>query len=287
MAWLLGGSYFPPGRQRTGIVAAEPPFMAQLPPITRISEPAFAPGTADVYAEAIEALDADGVPYMLGGALAFNRYTGIWRDTKDLDVFCKPGDAHRVLDALEARGFSTEVIYESWLGKGWKGKVFVDVIWRNANALFPVTNEWVRHARTMELFGREVRVVPLEELVLSKMMVMGRYRFDGADIMHILHAAAHQMDWDRLAEGAGEHIGLLLSYLHMYRWGYPGWKDRIPDHVMEQYERLARERPSSFGPFRALLVDIQSFQVDVEDWGMPNPHRQALTDIFGDAEGRS
>jgi hypothetical protein len=268
-------------------VAAEPPFMAQLPPITRISRPTFSPDTQEVYVEAIEALETDGVPYMLGGALAFNHHTGIWRDTKDLDVFCKPTDAPRLLKALASRGFTTEVIYESWLGKGWKGKVFVDVIWRNANALFPVTNEWLRHAPTMDLFGRQVRVVPLEELLLSKMMVMGRYRFDGADMMHILHAAAEKVDWDRLAEGAGEHVGLLLAYLHMYRWGYPGWKDRVPDHVLDRYAQLARERPSTFGEFRALLVDIQSFQVDVEDWGMPDPHKQALTDIFGHHEGRS
>lgn len=268
-------------------MVAEPPFMAQLPPVTRVSRPTFSPGTAQVYETAIEALEEDGVPFMLGGAIAFNAYSGIWRDTKDLDVFCRPGDASRVLKALAGRGFATETIYESWLGKGWKGKVFVDVIWRNANGLFPVTDEWLRHADAMRLFGRDVRVVPLEELVLSKMMVMGRYRFDGADILHLLHAAGDRMDWDRLADGAGEHVGLLLSYMHMYRWGYPGWQDRVPDDVMARFERLARERTSRFGGFRALLADIQSFQVDVEDWGMPDPHRIALADIFGDPAGRS
>ena len=268
-------------------MASPPPFMAQLPPVTRVSEPTFPPEHATVYEEAIAALNADGVPYLLGGALAFNAYTGIWRDTKDIDVFCKPGDAPRVLAALQGAGFTTETIYESWLGKGWKGKVFVDVIWRNANALFPVTNEWFRHARTTSLFGHETRVVPLEELLLSKMMVLGRNRFDGADMCHILHAAADQMDWDRLAEGAGEHIGLLLAHLHIYRWGYPGWRHRIPDSVMHKYEELARDAPSSFGEFRALLLDPQSFQVDVEGWGMPNPCKQALDEISGERQGHA
>lgn len=256
--------------------------MAQLPPVTRVSEPTFPPEHAVVYEEAIAALNADGVPYLLGGALAFNAYTGIWRDTKDIDVFCKPQDAPRVLGALQGAGFTTETIYESWLGKGWRGKVFVDVIWRNANALFPVTNEWFRHARPTRLLGQDTRVVPLEELLLSKMMVLGRNRFDGADMCHILHAAADQVDWDRLAEGAGEHIGLLLAHLHIYRWGYPAWRHRIPDDVMHKYDELAREAPSSFGAFRALLLDPQSFQVDVEGWGMPDPCKQALDDISGD-----
>ena len=268
-------------------MSAHPPFMAQLPPVTRVSDPTFQPEHAAVYEEAIATLNADGVPYLLGGALAFNAYTGIWRDTKDIDVFCKPSDASRVLAALQGAGFTTETIYESWLGKGWKGKVFVDVIWRNANCLFPVTNEWFRHARPARLFGHETRVMPLEELLLSKMMVLGRNRFDGADMCHILHAAGEKVDWDRLAEGAGEHVGLMLAHMHIYRWGYPGWRHRIPDHVMHKYEELARVAPSSFGDFRATLLDPQSFQVDVEGWGMRNPVKQALEEISTERQGHA
>ena len=261
--------------------------MAVLPPLTRLSGPAFEPGCARVYGRAMDALDAEGVPFMLGGALAFNAYTGIWRDTKDLDCFLRPEDWPRALAALERAGFQPEVVYESWLAKGWVDDVFVDLIWRNANGLFPVTDAWLRHATEKELLGRRVKVLPLEELLLSKMMVGGRYRFDGADILHLLYAAGHRIDWDRLAEGAGEHVGLLLAYLHMYRWGYPEWADRVPLDVLERYQKLAAQRESTFGPMRALLLDIQSFQVDVQGWGMPDPHKQVLRDIFGDAEGRS
>lgn len=255
--------------------------MAQLPPLTRLSEPTFKPETVDVYACALEMLNRDGVPYLMGGAVAFNSYTGIWRDTKDLDIFCKPTDAHRILGVLDDAGFTTEVVYESWLGKAWVDKVFVDVIWRNANCLFPVTNEWFRFATTRTLLGQEVRIMPLEELILSKMMVLGRHRFDGADIMHLIHAAHDQIDWDRLAEGAGEHVGLLVAHLHMYRWGYPGTRDRVPEHVLAKCEQLARHAPSSFGSFRGLLLDTQSFRVDVEDWGLPDPHKQAMGEVMG------
>jgi hypothetical protein len=44
---------------------------------------------------------------MLGGALALNTYTGIWRDTKDLDVFVPERRVARVLDALQRAGFET------------------------------------------------------------------------------------------------------------------------------------------------------------------------------------
>jgi hypothetical protein len=274
-------------RDRSSLgVVPEARFMAQLPPTTRLSAPAFRDRHAEVYAQALEALAERRVPCLLGGAVAFNHFTGIWRDTKDIDVFCRPEDAQRVLDALADAGFRTEVVYESWLGKAFMGEVFVDVIWRNANGLFPVTDEWFEHAPEADLFGSRQRMVPLEELILSKIFVAGRYRFDGADILHILHATGDLVDWERLARVSGEHAGLVLAYLHMYRWGYPGWRERVPQSAMDLLEKQALEAGSSYGPFRALLLDIQSFQVDVDDWGLPDPHRKALEDIFGDAEGR-
>lgn len=266
---------------------AETKFMAPLPPTTRLAGPTFAPDRGEVYAKALCALNGEGIPFLIGGALALNTYTGIWRDTKDVDIFCRPEEAGNVLAALEKHGFRTEVVYESWLGKGWIDDVFVDIIWRNANGLFPVTDEWFEHAHRESLLGEDVLMIPLEETILSKMMVGGRYRFDGADILHTLFAVGERIDWARLAEGAGEHVGLLLAYLHMFRWGYPAWAHKVPDEVLERYAKLAHDRRSTFGPFRAMLMDIQSFSVDVEDFGLPNPHRMVLERLFGDAEGRT
>ena len=92
------------------------------------------------------------------------------------------------------------------------------------------------------------------------------------------------LDWDRLAEAAGEHVGLVTAYLHMFRWGYPGAPDRVPDEVLARFERLARERPSTYGPFRALLLDLVSFRVDVEGWGLSDPHALALERIASGEE---
>lgn len=266
-------------------MAVKSDHMAKLPPLTRLSEPTLDPAAAPIYEESMDALEAAGVRYLLGGTLALNAHTGIWRDTKDLDFFVRPADSRLALQALHGAGFQTELVYESWLGKGWKGDVFVDVIWRNANGLFPVEDSWLDHAAKLRIFGREAPVIPLEELIVSKMMVMGRYRYDGADVLHVLFSAADKMDWGKLGDICGEHIGLLLAHLHTFRWAYPGWRDKVPDEVLERYAALAEERASSFGPFRARLIDIQSFEVDVQEWGMPDPHRQALDNIF-DAERR-
>lgn len=266
--------------------AAKKALIPPPSPPTRVDEPSFDPLERDVYEHALVGLERAGVEFLLGGAFAANHWSGIWRTSKDLDIFVRPRDARPALDALEAAGFTSELVYESWLGKGWMGETFVDVIWRNANALFPVTDEWFAHAPQSEFLGHLVRTLPLEEAILSKVMVGGRHRFDGADILHMLHVSAQHMDWTRLARGAGEHVELILAYLHMYRWGYPAWADQIPPHVLDEYATLARKHAQApTMPFRALLMDIPSFKADVEDWGLPDPHKLVLADIYGTPEG--
>ncbi len=233
-----------------------------------------------MFEAALDAWDAAGVPYLLGGAFAFNAYTDIWRDTKDLDAFVRPADSSRALEALDAAGFDTGIVYPSWLGKGWQGDVFVDVIWRNANGLLPTTDEWFRHGGEGDIFGRPVPILSIEDLILSKIMVGGRYRWDGGDLVHLLFRGHDRIDWDRLAAGAGEHVELLLAYLHMFRWAYPAWRSHVPDDIIQRFQHLAETvsaAPSE--PFRGSLLDIPTFRVDVDEWGMPDPHARVLDRI--------
>ncbi|HVF01950.1 MAG TPA: hypothetical protein VNA27_11555 [Rubrobacteraceae bacterium] len=66
-----------------------------------IREPSFEAEQAEVYGEAIDALNRAGIRYMLGGALALHAYTGIWRDTKDLDIFVPGGVVEQVLEKFK------------------------------------------------------------------------------------------------------------------------------------------------------------------------------------------
>lgn len=268
-------------------MAVKPEFMAKIPPITRLGVPEFEPEAARVYESVLDALDDAGVPYLLGGALALNAHCGVWRDTKDLDIFVRPRDAERALTTLREAGFMTEMVYESWLGKAWKGDVYVDIIWRNANALFPVEDSWFLQDVSIHLFGREVPVIPLEEFLVSKMLVMGRYRYDGADMLHVLFERGEIVDWDKLARICGEHVGVMLAHMNTFRWAYPGWEEKVPREAVLKFTKLAMDAPTTLGPFRGRLMDIQSFEVDVSSWGMSDPHRMALERIFGSAEGRS
>src|SRR5205823_1185787 len=86
------------------------------------------PKTLDFCRRALTLLNERGTPYLVGGAFGLESYTGIWRATKDLDLFVRPEDCPRVLELFAARGYLTEVPFPHWLGKVWDGGDMIDVI---------------------------------------------------------------------------------------------------------------------------------------------------------------
>ena len=63
------------------------------------------------YCAALRVLQEAQVPFLVGGAYALARHTGIVRHTKDLDVFARPADCERVLQVLSAAGqLSSEAV---------------------------------------------------------------------------------------------------------------------------------------------------------------------------------
>ena len=79
-----------------------------------IQEPSFGTEEGEVYGEVLDTLNQASIRYMLGGALALNAHTGIWRETKDLDLFVPEKTVAWVLEALEEAGFETEVTDPVW-----------------------------------------------------------------------------------------------------------------------------------------------------------------------------
>jgi len=65
----------------------------------------MSPKTArDFYRNTLETLEAAQIPVLIGGAFAQEYFTGISRDTKDLDLFLMESDLKNALDALGRRG---------------------------------------------------------------------------------------------------------------------------------------------------------------------------------------
>src|SRR5215469_11023137 len=65
----------------------------------------------------LELLEGNRVRFAISGAFALHEYTGIWRDTKDLDLFLPATETPRALELLQQAGFHTEIPDPVWLAK--------------------------------------------------------------------------------------------------------------------------------------------------------------------------
>src|SRR5687767_7962490 len=125
----------------------------------------------EFYTRVVHMLKEANVDFLVGGAFAFVRYTGIDRETKDLDVFVRRSDWPRVTEVLEANGIVTELTFPHWLGKAFGGRereFFVDIIFSGGNGIAEVDDEWFEHAPPDDQLGFPVRLMPAEEMISSK-----------------------------------------------------------------------------------------------------------------------
>ena len=199
--------------------------------------------TKAFYRQAIDVLDAAGVPVLVGGAYAFSQYTGIERHTKDFDLFLKRDDVERAMEAFRAQGFEPEMRFEHWLGKVYgPGELFVDLIFSSGNGIAEVDDLWFEFATPGRVFDRGVRLCPPEEMIWSKAFIQERERFDGADVAHIFKARADRMDWSRLIARFGQNWRVLYSHLVLFGYIYPDNRAQVPSWVMtELHTRLIEE----------------------------------------------
>jgi hypothetical protein len=229
------------------------------------------PETVAFYRRALQTLQGSGIPFLVGGAYALQRYTGIVRHTKDFDIFVRPADCQRVLDTFAAAGFRTELTFPHWLGKVFGNGDFVDVIFSSGNGVATVDDGWFEHAVDGEIFGEAVKLCPVEETIWSKGYVLERERYDGADIAHLLRARGRDLDWRRLVGRYGRHWRVLLSHLVLFGFIYPSERDAVPAWVLEELTgRLRKEAeapPKKKKVCQGTLISREQYLTDVEQWG--------------------
>ncbi len=233
-------------------------------------DPEFDPEAAEVYAEAMRILNHGGIPYCVSGTPATYAYTGLWRETKDFDVFVKVDDLDRAMDLLEESGFETHVEYDHWLAKARKGSHTMDLIFRLNNGQLEVDDAWFEDTRPIQLMGVQTQAPPIEELLASKMYIAVRNRFDGGDVVHLIHSVEGRVDWERVLEMLGDDYELLLWHLLLFDFVYPGHADYLPQDLMRQlFERVCSRwsKPGSPKAFRGTLLDPYTYTVDIEQWG--------------------
>ncbi len=242
-------------------------------PVSSSTPPAFAPEQQELFREVLSLLNSEGVPYAVSGAFALKEHTGICRNTKDLDLFLSQEEVPRALEALQKAGFEVEIRDPVWLAKAHREGFFVDLITGMSNGIIVVDPSWIQRGTPSEIMGIPVRVLAAEELLASKLFVAFRERFDGADIVHLIHATRGKLDWDRVLQLAGEHWQLLLWVLVLFQYVYPYESETVPWRVWEELIEDFRENlqaPNAGPNFRGTLLDDRMFAIDVNEWGLDN-----------------
>jgi hypothetical protein len=230
-----------------------------------------APDEINARARAVGLLLDAGVPFVVGGAYAYATYTGIYRDTKDLDLFPRKRDAGKALEVLELDGWRTERTDEVWLYKAFKGEYFVDFIFSSGNGVAVVDDEWFEHAKVATVFGHRCLVAPAEEIIWSKSFVNERERYDGADVNHLILKAGRTMDWDRVLRRFDRYWEVLFSHLMMFRFAYPSERDIVPDWLMAELLsrtlETVKEGNWEDNYCRGNLISRVNYHVDIHHWG--------------------
>jgi len=221
--------------------------------------------------EVLIALERQRIPYAVAGAFALLQHTGISRATKDLDLFLASENCSAALRYLQSRGFRCEVCDPVWLAKVHRDNFFVDLITGMSNAAISVDESWIRYAQPASVLGIQTRVLAAEELLVSKLFVTRRERFDGADIVHIIYGTAGNLDWGRVLHRAGEHWEMLLWALVLFRYIYPAQTHYVPavlwQDLLTRFHKLVSQ-PDGQGRFRGSLIDDNMFAIDVNEWGL-------------------
>lgn len=229
------------------------------------------PGATAFYRDVLRALNRSEIPFLVGGAYAFQRYTQISRHTKDLDIFICRNDYPRVSEALSQAGYQTELTYSHWLAKAHSNGEFVDLIFSSGNGIAEVDDTWFAHAAKADILGIQTRICPVEEMIWSKAFIMERERYDGADIVHLLRACSDRLDWQHLLRRFDSHWRVLLSHLVLFGFVYPGHLDLIPTWLMDELlERLRQELhapPSNRDICAGSLLSREQYLMDIEQWG--------------------
>jgi Nucleotidyl transferase of unknown function (DUF2204) len=261
----------------------DPPFDPHISMVKRTAEPdARLPVTSSVpeeipakqeglFREVLTLLQEARLSFAVAGAAALQEHTGICRYTKDLDLFLSAPEASKALLLLHEHGFKTEVRDPVWLAKAHRGEFFVDLITGMSNGVLAVDASWIERLRPARVFGVKTRVLAPEELLVSKLFVARRERFDGADIAHIIYASRGGLEWDRVMLLSGEHWEVLLWALVLFRYVYPGQTDYVPRWVWQELlTRFQREvnSPDLTASFRGSLIDDRMFAIDVNEWGL-------------------
>jgi hypothetical protein len=156
------------------------------------AEPPGIHAIAETMKRTAAALREAGVPFALGGSLAFWARGGP-ETAHDLDVIVRREDADTALAALADAGMRPERPPEGWLYKAWDGDVLVDLIWELSG--LGEVEEALDRAAECTVAAVPVSVLALEDAMVSKLLALDEHHLDLEPSLRIARAVREQLDW--------------------------------------------------------------------------------------------
>jgi hypothetical protein len=131
-----------------------------------------------------------------------------------------------------------------------------------------------------QVFGVDVNLIPAEEMIWSKGLIMERERFDGADVLHVMRAVGPDLDWRRLIDRYTVHWRALFAHIVLFGYVYPSDRSRIPAWVVTELSERLRDETAA--PDQAekvcfgTIISRQQYLKDIEEWGYRDARLQPL-----------
>ncbi len=188
-------------------------------------------GTANqvaVFHETLRELAQTNARFAIGGSLATASYLARDADIKDLDIYVTPDTAAAAITAVTKIGLEDYYVHRPyqrhWLYRATRGDAIVDIIWAMANSRAEVDEEWITRGHLEAIDGESARIIPIEELIWSKMYVLQFDRCDWPELMNLILAVPQRIDWKHLVSRLGSDLPLLKALLEIASWLNPDWK---------------------------------------------------------------
>ena len=83
---------------------------------------------------------------------------------------------------------------EEWLVKAWDGDTLVDLIFYPKGT--PVDDALIERGEVMSVLGMEMRVMALEDVLVTKLMALSEYSLRYESLLPIARALRERVDWD-------------------------------------------------------------------------------------------
>jgi hypothetical protein len=181
------------------------------------------------------------------------------RPSKDLDLYVLPQQKDRLIGVLLDLGlqdyYDKSPYDRSWIFRSTKNDEIVDVIWTMANHRTEVDQNWIRCGPEVEFGGERIKLIPVEELIWSKLYVLQRDRSDWPDVINLIDRSLHTIDWHRLFDRLGEDAPLLASVLGVYGWLRPEQIEHLPEWLRAKVYAPFKPADPNLTKRRAALID--------------------------------